>query len=127
MPAKLAELKRLVGALEALSLEEQVLLQQRQFAEVMALHEREMPLVTRISELLSLASIRSQIDDALRSRVRAIIHGMGEKSDFLDGAMADARVALAELSEAQRRVRTVQPAYGRGTGNSRFGSFAEEG
>jgi class 3 adenylate cyclase len=126
MAAKLVELKRLVGALEALALEEQVLLHQRQFAEVMALHEREMPLVTRISELLAHPSVRSQIDEGLRARVRAIINGMGEKSDFLDNAMADARIALAELNEANRRVRSVQPAYGRGS-NSRFGSFAEEG
>ncbi|MDX2186038.1 MAG: hypothetical protein SFV32_03825 [Opitutaceae bacterium] len=127
MASTTAELTRLVGALEALSLEEHVLLQQRNFGEVMALHERQMPLVTRISELLTLSSVRTKLEPALRERVRRIILGMGDKAEFLDKAMADARVAIAGLDDANRRIKAIQPAYGRLGSRSPFGSFSAEG
>lgn len=113
MPQTLTEIRRLVSALEALSLEEQTLLRQRQYQAVNALQTRQLPLATRIAELANRPGVRSRLDDDLKARIRALIRSLDSKSRELDEAMAETRLSLAELDRRRQQVRSIRPAYSR--------------
>jgi hypothetical protein len=123
---ELNELRRLVGAVEALSLEAQSLLTHHQYAEICELQSRENVIVARVSELISMPSVRTRMDEALWARLRSILLSYSSKSAALDEAMADARVALAEIDQASRRAQKIRPAYA-AMSRSPFGVFAGEG
>ncbi len=126
MPS-LKELDRLVCALEALTLEQQTLLHQRQFEDVVSLQAREMPLVERITELVLDDRVRARIDSHLRARIHHILSRLGDNSTFLDQAMQETRVALAELGRSSVRARAVRPAYGRTSHPPWAQAFSAEG
>lgn len=118
-------LKRLVSAFEALSLEEQILLNHRQYEEMVELQTRSFPLASRIAELVGEPSIRQKMDPELRQRIRQIISSFQAKVGILDEAMHEARVTLAELDSASLRARTVRPVYGAPT-RQPVGAFSGE-
>ena len=108
-----ADLKRarLVAALEDLSAQEAAAVRAGRFEEALALQHRSAPLV----QLLSDGTTR--LPEALGERISALLKHRQSCAAFLAERIDSVRERLRELSESQRQVARVAPAY-RGSGSA---------
>lgn len=105
-------ISRLLGALEALTREEHLLLSHGQFSEATAVQERERPLVAMIVELLFQPGVAAGLDDAVQARAQRLIQAQHAQTQRLDLAINEARIQLDQLRNAQTRAQKLRPSYG---------------
>jgi hypothetical protein len=106
-PAQRAE--RIVAALEDLSAQEAASVAQQDWASVVALQDRMVPLV----EFLAVSPFRGHEQSALRSRIAAVHARRAGSSARLEGELERTRKELEQTQLARRRVAQIAPAYGR--------------
>lgn len=98
---------RLVTALEDLVAQEAVCLQTRNFAAVVSIQDRALPLI----ELL-VAHAADVLDPQLRERISAIIERRHETGAWLTAELERTRMELHAVQAGQRRAAQVAPVYG---------------
>jgi hypothetical protein len=99
---------RLVAALDDLAAQEAVALHARRFEEARAVQNRAAPLV----DFLVACGV-DVADDALRSRVSALLLRRNQTDKWLADQIERVRAELQQSEETQRRLAQVAPAYGR--------------
>ena len=117
---------RLLSALETLTREEHLLLDQNCYAEVHAIHEREQPLVTRIIELLLQPGVSATLDPDLQRRAQNLLAAQSIQIERLAQRIQSTQTELQQIRAAQSRILKVRPSYGAAVPD-RVLSFAGEG
>lgn len=117
---------RLLSALETLTREEHLLLEQNAYVEVRAIHEREQPLVTGIIELLFQPGVSVTLDPELQRRAQNLLAAQSTQLERLAQRIQSAQTELQQVRAAQSRLQKVRPSYG-ATSPERALSFAGEG
>ena len=105
-------ISRLLGALEALTREEHLLLEQNSYEEVRAIHAREQPLVAGIIELLFQPGVSATLDPALQKRAQALLASQSTQLERLARCIQVTRNELQHVRAAQSRIQKVRPSYG---------------
>lgn len=115
--------RRLLGTLEELAGEEQVLLRSLDLAEALQLAEQAEPLVEKLCEMLETAPEIA----TLRPKVEALVARRRANAALLDEHLEKLQGELRRIDQARRRVTRVAPVYGNTTAvapTSRFNSAA---
>lgn len=105
---------RLVVALEDLVAREAASLACDDITTLMSLQQQADPLVSHLGR-----HGPAVVDEALRSRIGALLARRQETADVLGRRIEETRGRLAELDASRRRVARVVPAYGQGGETSR--------
>jgi len=119
-------ISRLLDALETLTREEYLLLEQNCYAEVRAIHEREQPLVTRIIELLLQPGVSVTLDPELQRQAQNLLAAQSTQLERLAQRIQFTQTELQQVRAAQSRIQKVRPSYG-APAQERVLTFAGEG
>lgn len=107
MKTPAASFVRLLGALEDLAAQEDMLLATEDYAAVVRTQERAAPLVDELARLGAAA-----ITSDLRPRLQALLERRERSQVRLAAQIAQTRDALLRTQSKQRRISQVAPAYG---------------
>jgi len=103
---------RLLGALEALTAEDNCLLEQGNFTEAAEVRQREQPLAAQVALLLQIPGVGSSLDVHTRTRLQSLIDKQSLQLERLSRLMQNTQSELAQIRSAQKRVQQIGPAYG---------------
>ena len=102
-----SEADRLLLALEEFVLQEEILLRERAFDEIVDLREHAAPVAEKLCEL----AVEFTIDSVFRLRLEDLLHRSGQNFRLLTGELARRQEELTRVGEALGRLRRVAPAY----------------
>jgi hypothetical protein len=98
-------LHRLLGALEDLVSQEEILLGAADYAGLCAAQDRSAPLVVRLADLAA------QADTAAQERVAGVVARRTRIIGLLGTDIARARAELSEMAASQHRAARIAPVY----------------
>lgn len=107
MSAPLATACRLLSALEEFVLQEEILLRDQAFLEVVDLREHAAPVVESLCKLAD----EFTIDSVFRLRLDDLLHRSGENFRLLASELARRHEEMLRVGEALGRLRGMAPAY----------------
>ena len=107
MDAPLANACRLLSALEEFVVQEEILLREQAFDEIVGLREHAAPLVEKLCELAR----EFTVDHVFRLRLEDLLHRSGQNFRLLTSELARRQEELLRVGEALGRLRRVAPAY----------------
>jgi len=116
MATPLATACRLLSTLEEFVSQEEILLRDQAYTEIVHLREHAVPVVERLCEL----SQEFTVDSVFRLRLEDLLHRSGENFRLLTSELARRHEELLRVSEALGRLRRMAPAY-KTPGNSLAG------
>lgn len=107
MTSPLATACRLLSALEEFVAQEEILLRDQAYVEIVELREHAVPVVEKLCEL----SQEFTVDSVFRLRLEDLLHRSGENFRLLTSELARQHEELLRVGEALGRLRRVAPAY----------------
>ena len=107
MDAPAATACRLLSALEEFVAQEQILLREQAFVEIVDLREHAVPVVEKLCELAT----EFAVDSVFRLRLEDLLHRSGQNYRLLASELARRHDELTRVDEALGRLRRVAPAY----------------
>ena len=107
MSASLATACRLLSALEEFVVQEEILLREHAFLEILDLRAHAAPVVEKLCTLVD----GFTVDSAFRLRLEDLLHRSGENFRLLASEMAHRHEEMLRVGEALGRLRGMAPAY----------------
>jgi len=107
MTPALAHACRLLSALEEFVAQEEILLREHAFVEIVDLREHAAPVVEKLCQLAT----EFTVDSVFRLRLEDLLHRSGQNFRLLTSELARRHEELLRVGEALGRLRRVAPAY----------------
>ncbi len=108
---------RLLQALEELSGTEYCLLGAGAYHDAHVIQERELPIVTKIAELLAQPNLLAQLSPETIARARQLIKAQTQQLDQLTRSMHETRAQIDAINAAEKRVKKLTPTYRQSSGD----------
>ncbi len=108
---------RLLQALEELSGTEHSLLGAGAYHDAHVIQERELPIVTKIAELLAQPNLLAQLSPETIARARQLIKAQTQQLDQLTRSMHETRAQIDAINAAEKRVKKLTPTYRQSSGD----------